>query len=211
MIENENSLSKVIEFIDASNSETVVISHLIHRDIGGCHDICGGCCKRVTLDYFESSERWERFKELYPEKVKDFVPEKIGKGVFFSNTQSQNLTGFCQYIDMKTGLCTIHEARPLLCQSTPLKFKNNPTRNRVLLTSETYGRKHAFRRVDGERGAKCVMLPVTEKRVQEDIQFLEELRDIGVIFKLPTANLETIISLLKTRDRKSESITLNFK
>jgi len=211
MIENENSLSKVIDFIDASNSKTIVISHFIHRDIGGCMEVCGGCCKRVTLDYFEDSDRWRRFKELYPEKVQDFTSEVIGKGTFLSNPQTENKTGFCQYIDMKTGLCTIHQARPLLCQSTPLKFKNDSTRNRVLLTSETYGRKHAFRRVDGERGAKCKMLPVTEKRVQEDIQFLEELRDIGVIFHLQVDNLEKIIELLKTRKRDSESIILKFE
>ncbi len=210
MISEENSLSKIIEFIDASNQNTVVISHLIHRDIGGCLEICGGCCKRVTLDYFEGSSRWERFKSLFPEKVADFTRHEIGAGVFYSNAQMNNNTGFCQYLDRKTGLCTIHEARPMLCQSTPLKFKQNPTRNRVILTSETYGRKHAFRRVDGGRGAKCKMLPVTDKRVQEDIEFLEELKRIAEVFQLQTAHLERIIHILKTRQRDSQSITIQF-
>ena len=210
MIENENSLSKVVEFIDASNSSTVVVSHLLHRDIGGCLEVCGGCCKKVTLDYLESSERWKRFSELYPDRVDDFKPQKIGEGVFRSNSQDNNSTGFCQYLNMINGLCTIHDARPLMCQSTPLKFKMNPSRNRVLLTSETYGRKHAFRRVDGERGAKCKMLPITEKRREEDIQFLEELRDIGQIFKLETTNLEILIEYLKNRELNSESVTFNF-
>jgi len=208
MISNENSLSKVIDFIDASNEATVIISHLIHRDISGCFETCGGCCKRVTLDYFEKSERWERFKELFPEKVKDFTESIIGAGTFFSNPQTQNNTGFCQYLDMKTGLCTIHTARPMLCESTPLKFKMNPTRNRVILTSETYGRKHAFKRVDGCKGAKCKMTEPTEKRKLEDIGLLEELKAIGNVFQLPTKRLGTIIEILKNRELNSESTSI---
>ena len=153
MINNESSISKIIDFIQLSNEKKIVISHLLHRDIGGCQNCCGGCCKRVTLDYFEGSERWEKFKNLFPEKVKDFEKFSIKNGIFFINFQRENRTGFCQYLSIETSLCTIHTARPLLCQSTPLKFKNNPSRNRVILTSETYGRKHAFRRVDGDRGA----------------------------------------------------------
>ena len=210
MIENEDSLSKVIEFIGASNSNTVVVSHLIHRDVGGCQEVCGGCCKKVTLDYLESSNRWQQFKELHSDKVSDFKPYTIEGHTFLSNSQESNSTGFCQYLNMENGLCTIHNARPLMCQSTPLKFKMNPSRDRVLLTSETYGRKHAFKRVDGQRGAKCKMLPTSEKRKEGDIQFLEELREIGIIFKLKTTNLEKLIEHLKVRELNSKSTTFNF-
>lgn len=211
MISNENSVSKMIDFLESSNSKNIVISHLIHRDIGGCHEICGGCCKKVSLDYLDKSERWEKFKRLYPEKINDYRETKIENATFYSNPQSENKSDYCQYLDLRSGLCTIHEARPLLCQSTPLKFKNNPTRNRVLLTSETYGRKHAFKRVDGLRGAKCKMLPVTEKRLIEDIQFLEELKEIGIKLDIPVENLNFIISLLKSREKDSKSITLKFE
>lgn len=200
MISNESSIDKIIDFILSSNSENVVVSHLLFRDIGGCDKRCGGCCKRVTLDYFEDSERWRLFCKTFPEKVIDFERVKILDGIFYVNLQTKNSTGYCQYLDRESGLCSIHIARPLLCQSTPLKFKRNPSRNRVLLTSETYGRKHAFKRIDGLRGAKCVMLDKTERRRLEDILLLEELVDIGRVLRLPVEKLSRIITMLENKD-----------
>jgi len=210
MITEENSLSKIIDYIDASNSESIVISHLIHRDIGGCFEHCGGCCKRVTLDYFEGTERWESFKKLFPEKIKDFERSELGTLVIYSNRQLKNQTGFCQYLNLENGLCHIHEARPMMCQSTPLKFKGDSRRSRVFLTSETYGRRHAFKRIDGEKGAKCKMLSITEKRKSEDLVFLEELKFIADRLLIPH-HLDVILNTLQNRSENSESIILNFK
>lgn len=203
MIGNESSLDKILDYLLYSSSDKLTISNNLHRNIEGCLEICGGCCKKVTLDYFEGTERWERFKELFPQFVDSFKREELSGLVVFSDKQVENKGHFCKFLDFKTGLCTIHTARPLMCESTPLKFKSYKT-GKVLLTSETYGRKFAFKRVDGERGAKCRLTLPTEERRLEDLKILKEILYIGQKLELDVSGLEKIIKQLELKSITNE-------
>lgn len=204
MIQNTDSLQKLTDYIEAANSPNLEISPLIGRDMGGCDKICGGCCKKVSLVYDTSSERWKDFTELYSEKVKDFTYKKVKNLSIAENTQESNNSNFCQYLNMDTGYCGVYKARPLMCEFTPFKFKFYSSGKRVL-TSETYGRKHSFTRVNGLKGATCELSGFELRRLKVDINLLRETIAIGEKLEMDTKGMKNIVDVLSTINEKPKS------
>ena len=187
-VSNTETLDKVVDFLDMSNHENFSISPMLYRSFTGCQiTACGGCCKRLSLNYLEGSERWERFKSNYPDKVQDFKKREFQGATFFTNEQSESDDYYCTYLDKSNGFCTIHKdhSHPLSCDLPFVKFSprthaTDEKKNKTLLTSMPYGRPHTFKRVDGGVGAMCYSTPFEVQQTEDNIMKLRELSEHGV-------------------------------
>lgn len=193
---NPSSIEKIREFIRLSNSPQVVLSPMFFREYI-CPEKCGGCCKgNVTLDYI--GDRWEVFKDLYPEHIDKFIPQNVdGVQVYSTQLRPNTSSIYCQFLDDKTGRCNIHECVPFSCEFVLSKFIDNQSRNRSLLTTTYYGRAFNFKCVDGTKGAKCQIKGFNYKKFRRDIELLRELNTYAEFWKMPT-KLPQIIEFLET-------------
>ena len=176
-----DSVDKIFYYLDnITQAEEVVISDKLNRDYS-CPEGCGGCCFKVTLDYIEGSERWEKFKSLYPDKIKDFKLRQV-KGVnIWSDLQEENSGNYCKHLDPTNGRCNIHEANPFPCAFDLIKVIYNKGTKKTNILVRKHGRGWGYKRVDGQIGAKCEMLE-TKDQVPNHYKMLAELKQIGEKF-----------------------------
>jgi hypothetical protein len=154
--------------------QRLVISPLLLRGFT-CPSECGGCCARVTLDYLPM--------EPHPEYIGLRIVEFNGKAYsLLSDTQSESNSPKCKHLRYEDGRCNIHNYHPMLCDVELLKFLHYD--DHALLLSKLYGRGWALSRVDGKKGAKCEMLPVTSETITDIIRKLYRIRDWCIYFNL---------------------------
>ena len=68
------------------------------------------------------------------------------------------------------------------------------------MLSKLYGRGWAFKRVDGERGAKCEMLPANPERINEVLRKLRRIKQWIEYFELDSW-IDKIIAWAETDER----------
>lgn len=190
-------LSKIKSYIDTAAADEVILSAGFFRGFS-CPANCGACCKSVSLDFFEDTDRWRRFVELFPEKSKLFETYDKGecteKVMSFSN---ESKDGYCNFLDRENGRCTVHEAAPLPCRIAPVKFiDKRVSSNKVYLNASAYGRAWAFTRLDGTKGAACEVTGFDYNKYLNDVEMLKELRIYAIKLKKPT-KLKYIIEFLE--------------
>lgn len=154
------------------------VSPLLLRDYT-CPPGCGGCCFKFTLDYLPSEEK--------PEGVVKRHVEFNGRSVeIWSDAQEANDTNRCRYL-LRDGRCGTYLVRPFSCDFELIRVLTNedPVRPNIL-TQKLFGRGWSYARTDGGKGAKCEMLPVSEKSVKEVIRKLKRLQDWASHFKCVT-------------------------
>ncbi len=118
-----------------------------------CHPNCGGCCKKLTVDYILG----ETLLDKTVEHVEHWGIEFNGKTVTILRDDQDGVEGyFCRYLDQENGRCTIHGNHPFSCDFELLRFSMMSAPERPnQLTNRPFGRGWNMRRVDGERGARC--------------------------------------------------------
>lgn len=204
-VTNQETLDKILDFLDMSTHENFSLSPMLYRGFTGCTvTACGGCCKRLSLNYLDGSDRWERFKENYPDKVKDFKSRTFQGAIFWTFDQKESDDYYCTYLDKSNGLCTIHKdhSHPLSCDLPFIKFspRTNPkdeSKNKTLLTSMGYGRPWTFKRIDGGKGAMCSSTPFEVEQTESDIVKLEELMEHGIAMGRDVRKLRLAINEMK--------------
>jgi Fe-S-cluster containining protein len=175
-----DSLDKLFHYLNnIKKAETVTISDKLHRDFS-CPEGCGGCCFKVTLDYIEGSERWKKFKKLYPERVKDFHKRVVNEVEIWSDFQDEHTGNYCKLLD-KNGRCAIHEASPFLCAFEPIRIIYNKGTKKTNILVKKAGRGWQYKCVDGKIGAKCEILE-TKNSVPNHYKLLRELKETGKKF-----------------------------
>lgn len=189
-----DSTDKIKGYLEAAQSEEVILSKLFFRDYT-CPANCGACCPRFSLDYFEG-ERWEKFKATYPDKVKYFKKREVNGVTVWTDAQDDHKDHFCRNLDQTNGRCTIHEANPFSCEFELMKFIHQKQNDKALLINKLFGRKWAMKRIDGIRGALCEMLPFNFDKLLRDLKLLKELQSIAEAWKMKT-KLPEIISLIE--------------
>jgi len=190
MLERD-TLDYLRSFIESANVKSAVISPNFFQSFTGCLDgACGGCCKKVSLLYDQSSNRWKSLMENHPLIADDFQLRIINNHSFMENKQKDNKTDRCKYLDER-GLCFIHTCKPLACTLPMMKFINKKT-GPVFLSS-IYSRRHAFRRMDGQRGALCKIIPYLKEDTQ---QKLANLRELIEFLQAAGENVESIKKLV---------------
>ena len=204
-VSNPETLDKIVDFLEMSNHENFSISPMFFRSFEGCmKTACGACCKKLSLNYLDGSDRWERFKSNYPDKVKDFQLREFQGAKFWTNQQEENKDTYCMYLNKENGLCTIHKdhSHPLSCDLPFVKFSprthpKDPSKNKTLLTSMPYGRPHTFKRMDGGMGAACNSTPFNLQQTLDDIIKLRELVEHGKAMNKDTEQLTKAIDYVE--------------
>lgn len=149
-----------------------------------CPAGCGGCCPRFSLDYIPS-------EELPPDpdgRIKQRFVEFNGKRILiYSDLQTDHSDHHCVNLRKDDGRCGIHGRQPFSCdfELIRLAITEIPTRNNNM-TTRLFGRGWALKRVDGERGALCDIVPATSETVADTIRKLERLNTWASHFGLKT-------------------------
>lgn len=154
----KNSFDKIVKYFAALTEEPftykkethkpkpLVVSPLLIRGGFSCLPSCGGCCLNFTLDYLPN--------EPTPESALEQTVEFNGKQVLLKrDLQTGNNHYHCKFLDMTTGLCTIHEINPLSCDFEPIRVMQFA--DHYQLTQKPFGRGWNLLRIDMERGALC--------------------------------------------------------
>jgi len=196
-----DSIGKIKGYIESASMDTVQLSKNFFRDYS-CPPKCGGCCPRFSLDYFEGSQRWEDFKKQYPDQVKHFTRREVDGVAIWSDLQKDHDDYHCKHLNKEDGRCGIHKANPFSCEFELNKFITFKEKKKSILINKLFGRGWNLKRIDGERGALCEMLPYKHEKTVRDVELLEELEWIsdrfGVVTKLTPItkfireNIETI-------------------
>jgi Fe-S-cluster containining protein len=187
-----DSTKKIQGYIDATNNEELILSPMFFRDYS-CPPMCGGCCTKFSLDYFEG-ERWEKFKKTYPHLVHKFEKREVNGATVYTNIQKDNPDWQCEFLIKENGRCGIHESNPFSCEFELNKFLVKG--KKTYLMNKLFGRGWNMMRIDGERGALCQMKPFNLKKYLRDIELLKELLDIVKQFGQKAPKLERVVKAL---------------
>lgn len=223
MVRQPDSASKLVDILATVTKKQFIyqrkwlyppkelwLSKQFFRDFT-CPEMCGGCCRQFTLDYF-AGKRLETLKSKHPEYFKKFKPRMIEANtykvlVYTYNHKAKSV--FCDFLDER-GRCPIHEANPLSCRLELIKFLR--TKKTGLITKKLFGRGWEMKTLLGV-GALCEMTPFRYKTfIDSDLPLIKELREIAEMFHLPTW-LDKTIAILeeikRTRKVPIESIKIN--
>lgn len=164
-----------------------------------CPPGCGGCCHiRFTLDYLPS--------ELRPAGLEPREIPFNGKKVrVYSDLQRENTENVCHHLNLEDGRCGVYKRRPFSCDFElirTLEYTNRPN----VLTQKLFGRGWNMKRIDGERGALCTMLPADEETTAEVVRKLGRLAQWAKHFGIRTW-AETIVELIEKK-RLRETVIL---
>lgn len=189
-----DSLSKLKNYLQLLTVRHITISPLFFRDYS-CPSHCGGCCYNFTLVYLEG-ERWEKFKQLYPEHVNNFTERTTESGTkVYEDRQIENKNHHCKHLDMSNGRCNIHKSNPFSCEFELMKITN--VAGKISLINKLYGRGWQMKRIDGQVGAMCKMLPFDYEKFLRDLKLLKELHQIALQLNFNDTILPEVIEYLE--------------
>lgn len=159
--------------------KSLILSPLLFRDFT-CPVGCGGCCPSHTLDYLPSH------LEEHPYTLdKRFIHFNGRRVCVYSDLNLDHGDYFCRNLNKVDGRCNIHKRNPFSCDfelTRFLQFADPKHPNRLL--TKLYGRGHALKRIDGNRGALCEMLPPSTKSTADIVRKLNRLKVWCDHFKL---------------------------
>lgn len=164
-----------------------------------CPEGCGGCCPKFSLDYLLSEDHPGGCKS------RDIMLNGVLTTIM-SDMQSENDTHHCRYLDHISGRCQIHSRNPFSCDFELIrfaKFASDERPNQV--TTRLFGRGWQLLKVNGERGADCEVLPVTDESRVDTVRKLKRLDQWARTFGLNT-KIKAIIKWLETEP--TEAIVL---
>ena len=114
---------------------------------------------------------------------------------------------------MTDGRCAIHQANPLSCELELIKLTK--IKGQHTLTKRLFGRGRGFMRVDGERGAKCKMIPFDPQKIKRDIYLIEEMIELAQRLKVETKLVNVVRFLERHLDKLKNGMipqkNINFK
>lgn len=158
------------------------VSPLIFRDYT-CPEKCGGCCPRFTLDYLPNESAPYRLTERLIELNGQEIPIR-------TDCQSDSTEYHCRNLDRTSGRCLIHGRHPFTCDFELLRFVFR--QEKVHFNQKLFGRGWAMLRVDGDRGARCSMIPQSDQTIGQILRKLKRLQQWGDHFHLETWTPEII-------------------
>ena len=175
------------------HSRSLNVSPLLFRGLD-CPPMCGGCCGRHTLDWLPL--------EKYPEPIEG-KPNAEPRLIEFDGRQRTVMTilpfdgpGRCMHLNPADGRCSIHEVNPLSCSFEIMRFLVSDEKANFLV--RTYGRGWNMPRVDGERGALCVITAFDESVREWLLGQLARLKMWMEYFFLKTDRVDHIIKWVET-------------
>jgi len=195
---NLDSLPRLLDFISCFSTEEftvdgvlykppkkLVISNCFFRSYT-CPPNCGGCCKSVSLLYFDHNI--SDFLKQYPELKSD-----ISARIITVNNQRKSCYVLkngdakqCRFNRPEDGRCLIHKAHPLLCRFELKKFIHR--KDKTFFTKRLPGRGWLF-------NAQCKMTPFEREAFEQDISELREVEEIAKTFGIKNKIAQVIEEL----------------
>lgn len=153
-----------------------------------CPRGCGGCCFRFSLVWM-------------PGEPKDLGPgvgqvRAVVNGIeraLYADLQTDHKDHFCRHLLKASGLCGIHGKHPFSCDFELIRFIHQEGRCDIAV--RPFGRGWSYKRVTGQTGALCDMLPPTPARRDDAVRKMKRLQEWTDYFQLKT-HLPKIISWL---------------
>ena len=171
------------------------VSDGIYRSLP-CPAKCGACCQRFSLDYIPHVEKLPKsIKKQTKKRLIQFRTAGELQNVYVRSYMQDGSEGhFCDHLDMESGRCGIHGRHPFTCDFEHIRFQmTGPKVGANRVTTRTFGRGWAMKRIDGERGALCDhTLPVSKEFALEAARKLRRLLEWAEHFKIPTCLPEVI-------------------
>ena len=95
----------------------------------------------------------------------------------YHDPQADNDTRWCRNLKHEDGRCGIYANRPFTCDFELLRvsISSAPIR-RNYLNTRLFGRGWSYKRVDGEVGAKCDVIPLEEGGLENIVRKLRRLK-----------------------------------
>lgn len=178
----EDTVDKLFHYGKLFRRKNIFLSPAFFRSYT-CPANCGACCIKGSLDFIPHSKRWEIFKHLYPNEVKNFSYRKVHGVFFYTNFQTDNVGKKCVYLN-EVGRCLIHESPPFQC-SFPLITLLAQGKDSLYIMKKVFGRGWNMLQVDGStKGSCCSMIPGNDFKL--DLNLFEELNEILFYFGMPT-------------------------
>ena len=160
-----------------------------------CPEGCGGCCPKFSLDYLMGEERPPGTK------AREMTVNGVTR-VIMSDMQEQDRY-HCKYLNHENGRCGIHEHNPFSCDFELIRFAKFAAEERPnQVTTRLFGRGWQLLKVNGERGADCEMLPITDESRADTIRKLKRLERWAREFGLKT-KIKAIIEWLETEPKEA--------
>jgi hypothetical protein len=167
----------------------LAVSPLMFRGLS-CPPRCGGCCHSMTLDYLPG-EAPRECVEITPRQV------RFNERVWLLYRHYPRRDGvFCRYLDMEDGRCGIHDVNPFSCSFEIMRFIVSDDAARLMV--KTFGRGWAMLRVDGERGARCVITPYSEDVREWQLRQMARLRQWMCYFHLNPQRVDEVTRWIRT-------------
>ena len=167
--------------------DKIIISPTIFRKII-CNKNCGACCLKYTMDFLPH----ERKPKI---KLTKRIFENKEIHTFYSSDKNKI---YCDLLDTKTGLCSIHSLKPFSCDFEFVRFKYFKSKNCVYIGNYTYGRAWNMRKINGERGALCESTRIhSEENKKEILRKFKRLKEYIDYFEVDTYINEIIKQLEK--------------
>jgi Fe-S-cluster containining protein len=172
-----------------------------------CYLNCGGCCLDFTLDYLrgEYSAAVKKYPQLAAQakvvridingQPKEIVSvQHIGKQVAAGKER-------CDFLDLASGACTVHDNNPLSCRVELVKF--TVIKDTGYISKRPFGRAWKMKRIDGG-SITCDFSPMSFQQLENnDIPVLEQMKDwadyLGIETKLPRV-LAALRYILRTKE-----------
>lgn len=150
-----------------------------------CFKYCGACCKAFSLEYLPH--------EKTPYDMESRVVNMNGQDFeLVHDGQESTETHHCKHVDMETGWCGVHLARPLSCDFELLRFimpnpDNDPEGIRnINLNHQPFGRAWTMTQIDGTKGVKCEFKDPSEDEIPDIVRKLKRLKEWTDYFNLVT-------------------------
>lgn len=165
------------------------VSPLIFRGFT-CPPKCGGCCPRFSLEYLPSEMRpSENDHQEYGVLIN-------GRTIFMTHdAQDDHDSHFCRNLDQSTGRCGIHGLHPFHCDFELIRFRHSD--DQVQIMQALFSRGWNFKRIDGERGSLCEMIPLDPAWQKDLIRRMKRLKQWAEHFRIET-HMDSIIGWCET-------------
>ena len=150
-----------------------------------CPPMCGGCCKAYSLVYLPHEPHPYELEKFTAIVNKKFVPLYRDPEPFTNiNGRGAGLEDKCKHLTTE-GRCGIHldpdknghTGQAFSCDIELLKIHVYPSRKRSEITTKLFGRGWVMKRVDGERGALCEIIPENEETKADAFRKLRRIKE----------------------------------
>lgn len=199
-MQNPDSFDRIVSYFHALAREEftykgftllpyrqLAVSPLVFRSYT-CPAGCGACCMKCSLvwDIHDPHATSELMVTI------NGISER-----FYTDLQEDNTGDKCKHLSRENGRCGIYHHRPLPCRLELFKFVHITAANIARALVRLPGRNWQLLRIDGERGAKCEIIPYDPELTKTHVADLLILKRWMKTFGIAN-DVDSVVEYLRT-------------